>query len=166
MPQVTLKGNPVTLNGKELKVGDSAPNFNLQNQALENVNLAAYAGKTKIIVTVPSLDTSVCAIETKKFNEEAAKLTNTVVLVVSTDLPFGQKRWCGAENVANVITLSDHRTADFGEDTGTIIKAGPLERCLCRAVFVVNAHDKITYSEYVSEIATEPNYEAILAAAK
>ena len=166
MPEVTLKGNAVTLSGAEIKVGDSAPDFSLQNNALEDVSLASYAGKTLIIATVPSLDTSVCSLETKKFNDEAAKLENAVVLVVSTDLPFGQKRWCGAENVDKVHTLSDHRTAEFGKNYGVLIVGGGLDRCLCRGVFVVGADGVVKHVEYVSEIATEPNYEAALSAAK
>ncbi|WP_437186133.1 thiol peroxidase [Planctomicrobium sp. SH668] len=166
MPQVTLKGNPVTLAGPELKVGAQAPDFTLQSAALEDVTLASSAGKTRVIVTVPSLDTSVCALETKRFNDEAAKLENAVVLVVSTDLPFGQKRWCGSEGVENVQTLSDHRTAEFGKSYGVLIAGGGLDRCLARAVFVVNAAGTVTYSEYVAEIASHPDYDAVLAAAR
>ncbi|SFI08853.1 thiol peroxidase [Planctomicrobium piriforme] len=166
MPQVTLKGNPVQLGGKELKTGDKAPDFKLQNNGLEDVALGASAGKTRIIATIPSLDTSVCHMETKRFNDEAAKLDNVEILVVSTDLPFGQKRWCGAEGVDKVATLSDHRTAEFGKSYGVLIEGGPLDRCLCRAIFVVGADDKLKYVEYCSEIASHPNYEAVLAAAK
>ncbi|WP_437224514.1 thiol peroxidase [Planctomicrobium sp. SH661] len=166
MPQVTLKGNPVTLVGTELKVGQAAPDFKLQNNALEDVTLAQSAGTTRIIATVPSLDTSVCALETKRFNEEAAKLSGVNVLVVSTDLPFGQKRWCGAENVDKVSTLSDHRTAEFGKSYGVLISGGGLDRCLTRAIFVVGADDKLKYVEYCSEIASHPDYDAVLAAAK
>lgn len=166
MPQVTLKGNPVTLVGTELKVGDTAPDFQLQNTDLEDVSLAQSAGKTRIIATIPSLDTSVCALETKRFNEEAAKLDGAQVLVVSTDLPFGQKRWCGAENVDKVSTLSDHRTAEFGKSYGVLISGGPLDRCLARAIFVVGADNVIKHVEYCSEIASHPDYDAVLAAAR
>lgn len=163
---VTLKGNPVDVAGPELKVGDTAPDFKLQNTALEEVTPAASSGKTRIIATVPSLDTPVCHEETKRFNQEAAKLSNVEVLAVSMDLPFGQKRWCGAEGVENVKTLSAHRSTDFGEKYGVLISGGPLDRCLARAVFVVGPDNKIRHVEYVKEIAQEPNYEAALAAAK
>jgi thiol peroxidase len=166
MPQVTLKGNPVQLSGAELKVGEKAPDFKLQSQALQDVTLADSAGKTRIIATIPSLDTSVCHVETKRFNEEAAKLDGVQVLVVSTDLPFGQKRWCGAEGVDKVTTLSDHRTAEFGKAYGVLIQGGGLDRCLARAVFVVGPDDKIRHVEYCKEIAEQPNFDAVLAAAK
>ena len=165
MASVTLKGNPVNLAGTELKPGDKAPDFTLQNDGLEDVNLAASSGKTRIIATVPSLDTPVCHEETKRFNEEAAKLDNVDVIVVSTDLPFGQKRWCGAEGVDKVSCLSDHRTAKFGEAYGVLISGGPLDRCLARAIFVVGPDDTIKHVEYVSEIAEHPNYDAALSAA-
>jgi thiol peroxidase len=166
MPAVTLKGNPVSLSGTELKVGDTAPDFLLQNNALEDVSLAGSAGKTRIIATIPSLDTSVCHLETKRFNEEAAKLPNAAILVVSTDLPFGQKRWCGAEGVDKVVCLSDHRAASFGKSYGVLISGGPLDRCLTRAIFVVGSDNKIKHVEYVAEIASHPNYDAALAAAQ
>jgi thiol peroxidase len=166
MPQVTLKGNPVELVGSELKAGDKAPDFKLQNTGLQDVALANSAGQTRIIATIPSLDTAVCHLETKRFNEEAAKLSGVQVLVVSTDLPFGQKRWCGAENVDKVTTLSDHRTAEFGKSYGVLIKGGGLDRCLARAIFVVGPDDKLKHVEYCKEIAEHPNYDAVLAAAK
>ncbi len=166
MAQVTLKGNPVQLAGTELKVGDKAPEFTLQSTALEDVTLGSSAGKTRIIATIPSLDTSVCHMETKRFNDEAAKLSDVAILVVSTDLPFGQKRWCGAEEVEKVQTLSDHRTAQFGKSYGVLIEGGPLDRCLARAVFVVGADDIVKHVEYCSEIASHPDYDAVLAAAK
>jgi len=163
---VTLKGGPVDLAGPELKAGDAAPDFSLQNTDLGDVTLESSAGKTRIIATVPSLDTPVCHEETKKFNEQAGSLPNTEVLVVSMDLPFGQKRWCGAENVENVKTVSAHRCTKFGEDYGVLIKGGPLDRVLARAVFVVGADGNLKHVEYVSEIAEHPNYDAALAAAK
>ena len=166
MAAVTLKGNAVTLSGTELKVGDTAPDFNLQSNGLEDVNLAASVGKTRIIATIPSLDTGVCHAETKRFNDEAATLTNVAILVVSTDLPFGQKRWCGAEGVDKVACLSDHRAASFGKAYGVLITGGPLDRCLTRAIFVVGADNKIKHVEYVPEITSHPNYDAVLAAAK
>ena len=160
-----LKGNPVDLKGRALKVGDDAPEFHLQDNGLADVTLASSAGKTRIIATIPSLDTSVCHAETKRFNDEAKKLTNTEVLVVSMDLPFGAKRWCGAEGIDTVKTLSAHRCTDFGSDYGVLISGGPLDRCLARAIFVVNGAGKITFVEYVGEISEHPNYEAVLAAA-
>lgn len=166
MASVTLKGNPVTLKGNELKAGDEAPPFILQSNALEDVTLESTAGKTRIIATVPSLDTPTCHAETKRFNEEADKLDGVDVLVVSTDLPFGQKRWCGAEGVENVQCLSDHRAASFGEKYGVLVSGGPLDRCLCRAIFVVGPDNKLKHVEYVSEIAEHPDYDAALAAAK
>lgn len=166
MPQVTLKGNPVEVVGTELKVGDTAPDFKLQNNALEEVTLECSAGKVRVIATIPSLDTSVCHMETKQFNDEAAKLPDVEILVVSTDLPFGQKRWCGAENVEAVKTLSDHRNVEFGKAYGVLIGSGPLERCLTRAVFVVGADNKIKHVEYCAEIAAHPDYDAALAAVK
>ena len=162
----TLKGNPVELKGRALRVGDDAPDFRLQDNSLGDVTLASSAGKTRIIATIPSLDTSVCHAETKRFNDEAKKLSNVEVLVVSMDLPFGAKRWCGAEGVETVKTLSAHRCTDFGSDYGVLISGGPLDRCLCRAIFVVNSAGKVTYVEYVSEISEHPNYDAALAAAK
>ncbi len=166
MPSITLKGNPVELAGSDLKVGDNAPDFVLQGTDLSDVTLADTAGKTRIIATIPSLDTPVCHEETRKFNEQAGQLDGVEVLVVSMDLPFGQKRWCGSEGVENVRTLSGHRCTKFGEDYGVLITAGPLERCLARAVFVVDPAGKLTHVEYVSEIAEHPNYDAALAAAK
>lgn len=166
MASVTLKGNPVTLKGNELKAGDEAPPFILQNNALEDVTLESTAGKMRIVATVPSLDTPTCHAETKRFNEEAAKLDGVDVLVVSTDLPFGQKRWCGAEGVDNVKCLSDHRAASFGEKYGVLISGGALDRCLCRAIFVIGPDNTLKHVEYVSEIAEHPNYDAALAAAK
>ena len=115
---------------------------------------------------MPSLDTPTCHAETKRFNDEASNLKDVEVLVVSTDLPFGQKRWCGSEGVENVKCLSDHRTAAFAEAYGVLIKGGPLDRCTCRAIFVVGPDDTIKHVEYVGEIAEHPNYDAVLAAAK
>jgi len=162
----TLKGNPVELAGKDLKAGDAAPDFNLQSTAMADVSLATGAGKTRIIATIPSLDTPVCHQETKQFNDQAGDLTNVEVLVVSMDLPFGQKRWCGAEGVESVQTLSAHRSNDFGSDYGVLISGGPLDRCLARAIFVVDGDGKLKHVEYVKEIAEHPDYDAALAAAK
>jgi len=163
---VKLKGNPVALSGNELKPGQAAPEFKLQDTSMQDVTLASTNGKTRIIATIPSLDTAVCHAETKKFNDHAGALPNVEVLVVSMDLPFGQKRWCGAENVANVKTLSAHRATKFGEDYGVLIEGGPLDRCLARAIFVVDPQGKLKHVEYVQEITEHPNYDAALAAAK
>ena len=162
---VTLKGNPVVLAGAALEAGAAAPDFSLQSTALEEVALGSGGGKTQIIATIPSLDTPVCHEETRKFNEAAGSLENVEVLVVSMDLPFGQKRWCGAEGIENVKTLSAHRCTKFGEDYGVLIKGGPLDRCLARAIFVVGGDGNLKHVEYVSEIAEHPNYDAALAAA-
>ncbi len=163
---VTLKGNPVDLAGNALSVGDNAPDFSLQNAGLEEVTLSSSAGKTRVIATVPSLDTPVCHEETKKFNEAAGELDGVEILVVSMDLPFGQKRWCGAEGVENVTTLSAHRCSKFGEDYGVLISGGPLDRCLTRAIIVADGDGKITHVEYCPEITEHPDYDAALAAAK
>jgi len=162
---VTLKGNPIELVGKELAVGAAAPDFSLQDTGMQEVTLGSSSGKTRIIATVPSLDTPVCHEETKKFNEKAANLPDAEVMVVSMDLPFGQKRWCGAEGVDKVKTLSAHRCTKFGEDYGVLISGGPLDRCLARAIFVVKPDGKLAHVEYVKEIAEHPNYDAVLAAA-
>ena len=163
---VTLKGNPVELAGPELKVGQAAPDFCLQGADLKDATLATTAGKTRIIATIPSLDTPTCHKETKLFNDRVKDMPNVQVLVASMDLPFGQKRWCGAEGVENVTCLSSHRCTKFGEDYGVLIKGGALDRCLTRAIFVIDAAGKLKHVEYVSEIANEPNYDAALAAAK
>ena len=163
---VTLKGNPVDLGGAALTAGAAAPDFSLQSIALEEISLASSEGKTRVIATIPSLDTPVCHEETRRFNEAAAGLDGVEVLVVSMDLPFGQKRWCGAEGIENVKTLSAHRCSKFGEDYGVLIKGGPLDRCLARAIFVIGADGNVKHVEYVSEITEHPNYDAALAAAK
>jgi thiol peroxidase len=166
MPTVTLKGNAVALTGTEVKVGQTAPDFKLQAADLSDYTLANSSGKTRIIAAVPSLDTPVCDLETKRFNDEAAKMSNVQVICVSMDLPFGQKRWCGASNVERVTCVSDHRDASFGKNYGVLISGGPLDRVLCRAIFVVGSDNKVKYVEYVNEITSPPNYEAALAAAK
>jgi thioredoxin-dependent peroxiredoxin len=166
MASVTLKGNPVTLVGNELKVGDAAPEFKLQKGDLSDYTLASSAGKTRVFLAVPSLDTPVCDAETRRFNEEASKLPGTEIVCVSVDLPFAQKRWCGAAGVENVVAASDHREASFGKSYGVLISGGPLDRVLARAVFVVGPDNKIKHVEYVKEITEHPNYDAALAAAK
>jgi thiol peroxidase len=159
---VTMHGNPLTLVGDEVKVGDKAPDFVLLDTGLAPKSLSAYAGKAVVIVSVPSLDTPVCDLETRRFNQEAAGLGDRVaVLAVSMDLPFAQKRWCGAAGVSNVTTLSDHRDASFGLGYGLLIKE---LRLLARAVIVVDPAGKIRYVELVKEIASEPDYAAALKA--
>jgi len=161
---VTMKGNPITLVGNEVKVGQKAPDFELVANDLALVKLSSFGGKVCIITSVPSLDTPVCDMETRRFNEEAGRLGDDLaILTISTDLPFAQKRWCGAAGVKNVLTLSDHREAAFGKSYGVLIKD---LRLLARAVFVVDKQGVIRYVELVKEIASEPNYEAALNAAK
>jgi thiol peroxidase len=161
---ITMKGKPLTLLGKGVKVGDSAPDFEVVANDMSAVRFSSYHGKVCIITSVPSLDTSVCDIETRKFNEEAGKLGSDVtVLTISMDLPFAQKRWCGAAGVQNVQTLSDHRDASFGRAYGVLIKE---LRLLARAVFVVDKNGTIRYIQIVKELSTEPDYKAALEAVK
>jgi len=167
MASVTFKGNPVTLQGTEVEVGQMAPDFKIQKSSdLSDYTLASTAGKTRILVAVPSLDTPVCDTETRRFNEEAANLPEVEIVTISMDLPFAQKRWCGAAGVDKLVTASDHRDASFGENYGVLISGGPLDRLHARAVFVVGADNTIKYAEYVKDITEQPNYEAVLAAAK
>src|SRR5499426_3711716 len=150
MATVKFKDATLTLLGNEVKVGQAAPDFKVQKSAdMSDYSLASGAGKTRIIATVPSLDTPVCDLEAKRFNEEASKLGNVEVVCISMDLPFAQKRWCGAANVDKVVTASDHRYASFGKNYGVLISGGPLDRVLARAVFVVGPDDTVRYAEYV-----------------
>ncbi len=159
---VKFQGNPLTLVGNELKVGDTAPEAEVLANDLSPVKLSGFGGKVCVICTVPSLDTPVCDIQTRKFNEQAASLGNdVVVLTISMDLPFAQQRWCGAANVENVQTLSDHRNAEFGTEFGVLIKE---LRLLARTVFVVDKDGIIRYIEIVDEVTNEPDYEAALSA--
>jgi thiol peroxidase len=162
---VTMKGSPVTLVGNEVRVGQKAPDVELVANDLSMVRLSSlWKGKVCIITAVPSLDTPVCDVETRRFNEEAGKMGDgVVVLTVSMDLPFAQKRWCGAAGVKNVLTLSDHRQAAFGTSYSDLIKD---LRLLARAVYVVDKQGMIRYTELVKEVASEPDYEAALNAAK
>ena len=161
---ITFKGNPMTLLGPELKVGDTAPDFAVVDNGLAAVTLSSFAGKVKIISAVPSLDTPVCDTETRRFNQEAASLPgDAVVLTVSLDLPFAQKRWCGAAGIDKVVTLSDYRERSFGLGYGVLIKELLL---LTRAVFVVDAANTIRYIQIVPEVTGEPDYAAVIAAAK
>ncbi|MDQ0245906.1 thiol peroxidase [Bacillus fengqiuensis] len=160
---VTFKGNAVTLMGSQVKAGDKAPNFTVLANDLSEVTLDGTKGSVRLISVVPSIDTGVCDAQTRRFNEEAAKLDNVKVLTVSVDLPFAQKRWCGANGIENVQTVSDHRDLSFGEAYGVAIKE---LRLLARAVFVINSNDEVTYAEYVNEVTDHPNYEAAIEAAK
>ena len=167
MATVKFKDSVLTLLGNEVKVGQAAPDFKVQKSAdMSDYNLASGAGKTRIIATVPSLDTPVCDVEARRFNEEASKLPNVEVVIVSMDLPFAQKRWCGAFSADKIITASDHREASFGKNYGLLISGGPLDRVLARAVFVVGADNTLKHVEYVGSIGEHPNYDAALAAAK
>ena len=159
---VTLRGNPMTLVGPELKVGDKAPDFKLTGNDMKPVTLADTSGKVRIIACVPSLDTPICDTETRRFNEEAGKLPGVDILTVSMDLPFAQSRWCGAAGVKNVRTLSDYQERSFGPAYGVLIKELQLE---ARAVFVVAQDNTIRYVQYVKEVGEPPDYEAALTAA-
>ena len=157
---ITMKGNPLTLVGKELMVGDPAPDFEVLDNDLTPVRLSSFKGNICVVCSVPSLDTPVCDMETRRFNEEAGKLGSDVrILTISMDLPFAQKRWCGAAGVDKVITLSDHRDASFGTDYGVLIKE---LRLLARAVFVLDREGTIRYIQTVDEVTNEPDYDAVL----
>lgn len=159
---ITMKGGPLTLVGNEVRVGDKAPDFEVLDNDLSPVRFSSFGGKLCIISSVPSLDTPVCDMETRRFNEEASKLgPDVVILTISMDLPFAQKRWCGAAGVTRVQTLSDHRDASFGTSYGVLIKE---LRLLARAVFLVDRAGTIQYIELVEEITDEPDYEAVLSA--
>jgi thioredoxin-dependent peroxiredoxin len=156
----TMRGNPLTLIGPALKPGDKAPEFQCLAQDLSPVTLASSAGKARLLIAVPSLDTPVCSLETIRFNRELAGVGGSVqVDVISMDLPFAQKRFCGSENISNIETLSDHRDASFGRAYGVLIKE---LRLLARALFVVDARDTIRYVQIVPEVTHEPNYDEAL----
>ena len=158
---IKFRGQPATVIGSDLRVGDPAPDFSVQNLEWASFSgLAGTAGKVRIIAAVPSLDTEVCDRETRRFNQEAAALGKDIaILVISTDLPYAQKRWCGAAGVDQVIVLSDHLTGDFGTKYGCLIKES---RVLRRAVFVVNRAGQITYAAYMPALGEEPNYQEVL----
>jgi len=166
MATVTLKGNPIHTNGDLPAAGAPAPDFKLTGTDLKDVSLADYRGKKKILNIVPSLDTPTCATSTRKFNESGGKLANTVVLVISADLPFAMKRFCTTEGLQNVVSLSMIRGKGFAKTYGVLIEDGPLAGLSARAVVVVDENDKVLYRELVPEIGQEPNYDAALAAAK
>jgi thioredoxin-dependent peroxiredoxin len=159
----TLRGNPLTLIGPELHPGDDAPDFQLVDNGLKPVTLKDTGSQVRIISVVPSLDTPVCDAQTKRFNEEAAQLTGVEIFTVSMDLPFAQKRWCGAFGVDKVKMLSDHKDGSFGSNYGTLIKELRIES---RAIFVLDPNNKIRHAEYVKEVADHPDYEAALQAAR
>ena len=156
---VTLHNNPFTLVGPEIKVGDRAPDFTVIGNDMKPVTLKDTEGKVRILSVVPSLDTPVCDQQTRRFNEEAARLPNVEILTISMDLPMAQKRWCGAAEVNHVRTLSDHRDASFGQAYGTLIKELRLN---ARSVFVLDKDGIVRHAEYVKEISTHPNYESVL----
>jgi thiol peroxidase len=166
MAQVTLGGNPIHTNGDLPAVGAKAPDFKLTSGELKDLTLADFKGKRKILNIVPSLDTPVCATSTRKFNESAGKLPNTVVLVVSADLPFASGRFCTTEGLKNVTTLSLMRDKNFAKDYGVLIQDGPLAGVCARAVVVLDENDKVVYKQLVPEIKQEPDYDKALAAAK
>src|SRR5579872_4555805 len=159
----TLRGNPMTVLGPELKAGDKAPDFQAVDDSLKPVDLSATGQTVRIFSVVPSLDTPVCDMQTKRFNEEAGKLPDLKIYNVSMDLPFAQKRWCGAYGVDHVKMISDHRTGSFGENYGTLIKELHIHS---RAIFVLDKDDTLRHVEYVKEVGTHPDYESALAAAK
>ncbi|WP_026841258.1 thiol peroxidase [Citrifermentans bremense] len=164
MAQVTFKGNPVTLVGSQVKVGDAAPDFTVVDNSMGAVSLANYQGMVKIVSAVPSLDTPVCDTETRRFNQEAAKLPgDVVVLTISADLPFAQKRWCGAAGIDKVVTLSDYRDRSFALAYGVLIDELKL---LSRSIFVIDKQNVIRYIQHVPEVTQEPDYEAALRAAR
>ena len=160
---ITMRGNPKDLSGPELKIGDQAPEFSAVDSTSKPITLADTAGSVRIFSVVPSLDTPVCDMQTKRFNDEAAALPNIKFYTISMDLPFAMKRWCGAMGVDNMAMISDHRNASFGEAYGTLI---PDLRMECRAIFVIDQNNTIRHAEYVREVAEHPDYDSTLAAAK
>jgi thiol peroxidase len=166
MAQVTLKGSPIHTNGDLPAVGAKAPDFKLTTGELKDVTLADFKGKKKILNIVPSLDTGVCATSTRKFNQSAGALKNTVVLVVSADLPFASKRFCTTEGLQNVVPLSLMRGKQFAKDYGVFLEDGPLAGITARAVVVLDESDKVVYRQLVPEIGQEPDYDKALAAVK
>ncbi|MFK5881423.1 MAG: thiol peroxidase [Sulfurospirillum sp.] len=166
MSQTHLKGNPVSLGGNEVNIGDKAPKVIVVGKDLSEIEIGGATGKKQIIVVVPSLDTPVCAAETRKFNEEAAKVDNASITVVSMDLPFAMGRFCTTEGIENLSVGSDFRNKDFANAYGVLVADGPLAGVTCRAIFVINEDGKVTYKEIVPEITAEPDYESALNAIK
>lgn len=164
MAQITFKGNPVQTSGSVPKVGTQAPDFNLTKSDLSSATLAEFKGKKLVLNIFPSLDTPVCASSVRRFNEVAAKLKDAAVLCISRDLPFAQNRFCAAEGLKNVITASEYKDSKFSDAYGVRIVDGPLAGLLSRAIVVVDASGKVTYTEQVPEIAQEPDYAKALAA--
>ena len=164
MATVTLKGHPIHTNGDLPEVGSRAPDFRLVNKDLQDMGLADFAGKRKLLNIVPSLDTPVCAISTRKFSEHARGRGDVAVLIVSADLPFAAGRFCSTEGIDNVVTLSMMRSRSFAKDYGVLITDGPLAGIAARSVVVLDAHDRVVYTELVPEILQEPDYEKAIAA--
>ena len=164
MTEVTLRGNPIQVDGDFPQPGQQAPAFRLVGRDLADVELSAFAGKRKVLNIFPSIDTPTCATSVRKFNAQASALDNTVVLCISADLPFAQSRFCGAEGLENVVNLSTLRGSAFLKDYGVAIASGPLAGLTARAVVVLDANDKVLHSELVGEIGSEPNYDAAIAA--
>ncbi len=162
MAKITLRGNPIHTSGELPKTGSQAPDFKLTTKDLKDVSLADYKGKKKLLNIVPSLDTPVCALSTKKFNDHAKTHKDTVMLIVSADLPFAMGRFCGLEHLDNVVPLSLMRDKKFAQDYGVLIQDGPMAGITARAVVVLDANDKVMYTEMVQEIANEPDYQAAL----
>ncbi|UBH07949.1 thiol peroxidase [Macrococcus armenti] len=163
MAQVTFKNNPMKLSGEPVTVGTAAPDFTVLANDLSVRTLADYEGKKKLISVVPSIDTGVCSTQTRKFNEEAAGIDNAVVLTISVDLPFAQKKWCAAEGLENVVTLSDHKDLSFGTNYGVVMED---LRLLARSVFVLNENNEVVYTEVVAEGTDHPDYDKAIEALK
>lgn len=159
MANVTFKDNPITLTGKEVKVGETAPDFTVLDNKLNEVSLSDYEGKVKLISVVPSVDTGVCSEQTRRFNEEAEKYPNVKVITLSMDLPFAQRRWAHENDISHIDIYSDHKNADFGEKYGVLMEE---LRLLARSVFILDQNNKVTYAEYVSEGTNHPDYQAAL----
>ncbi|SDU01814.1 thiol peroxidase [Halopseudomonas salegens] len=166
MSSVTLRGNPVAVSGQLPQKGEKAPDFSLVNQEMADVTLSSLAGKRKILNIFPSVDTPVCAASIRTFNKDASNLDNTAVLCISADLPFAQSRFCGAEDLNNVMTLSTLRGSEFKENYGVSLAEGPMAGLTARAVVVLDENDKVLHSELVPEIGQEPDYQAALAVLK
>jgi thiol peroxidase len=166
MTQVTFKGDPIKIHGELPPKGSSAPNFNLVTKELADVSLADYSGKRIVLNIFPSVDTPVCATSVRRFNQEVSSLENCVVLCVSMDLPFAHARFCGAEGLDDVVSVSDFRSGDFGRDYGVTIVDGPLRGLFSRAVVIIDEQGNVAYTQHVPEIAEEPDYEAALSVLK